>query len=136
MNSDLYTLSTSDLRWYISFCARPVYHESVCDDDSPEDFLTCVNSSKLIGARFKSNISEGVGARKKRATESYFGGSDCAYVTASTDKVSQETCVVEIQRAYKTLYVINQRTKMLPTSRWKAVSFKEACNIGTKEMKP
>lgn len=87
MSGDFYTLPTINLRVYIALCARIGNEESSCDDTSLDDFLTCVNISKLTGVRFNTGTSEGVRTRKKPAAESYFGGLGFAYVTTSTNKV-------------------------------------------------
>lgn len=43
---------------------------------------------------------------------------------------------MELERAYETFYVIHPQTNMLHTLIPIAVSFEEACNTSTKEMKP
>lgn len=99
MSGDFYSLATLDFRWYIACCTRIVYNESGCNDASLDNLLTCVNSSKLIGALFNIRMSESVGTCKKRATETYFGGLGYAYVRATSNKVSQEISDTEIERA-------------------------------------
>lgn len=121
MSGNFYTLPASDLRWYIARCVLIVYDESGCDDAPLHDFPTRENQSKVTGARLKSGISEGAGARKKCATESYIERLGYAHVTTSTKKVSQKSRVGEIERAYRKLYVISTRTKMLQTSMWRNV---------------
>lgn len=70
-------------------------------------------------------MSEGIGARKKPAKKSYFEGLRYAFVTTSTDNLSQGTHDVEIERAYKKLYVTTLQVDTLLTSRRTAVSFEE-----------
>lgn len=41
-----------------------------------------------------------------------------------------------IEQFHETFYMINRRTKMLNPSWTRPVSFNEACNIGTKQLKP
>lgn len=51
-----------------------VNYEIGGNDASLKKFLTCVHNSNLIGDRFKSDMSEGVGARNKCGTKSFFEG--------------------------------------------------------------
>lgn len=81
-------------------------------------------------------MSEGAGASKKRSTQSYFRGLGNAYIITSTNQDFQKTCDMEIEQAYKRLYVINRRTKMLQMFRWRTVPIEEPYNTKTKHTKP
>lgn len=111
LNGGLYALRTSDLRWYMDRYAQIVCDYIVWYHASIDNLLAYVNNSNLIDALFKSSISDAIVSRKKEATESYFGGLGFTYVISSTNKVSQEACNVQIERAHKRLYVINPQKR-------------------------
>lgn len=115
MSGDFYTLSFSDFRWYLTLCTRTVFDESRCGDASPDDFLTCVKRFKWVGARFNSGMSESDRACKQRLAEMYFGALGYGYVITYANKAFQKICDMQNQRVSKTFYVINPRTKLLPT---------------------